>query len=206
MDFHCIEALLGLPEFRVVNQVIGPKHLDLHLERQEFYIVCPRCAAACFGVKASRTRRLRDLPILERPVTLWLHLRRFQCPDCQHRPWETSETFGERTQWTDRLYHQVREEFLRGCPGPELARRYSLSERTVFRWAFEKSRDGRSRQLGRAIGIDEYARRKGHRYNTLLVDLDKGQPIATFKGRRAKDVIAWFKSRPSAELKRVEVC
>jgi transposase len=94
---------------------------------------------------------------------------------------------------------------LRGCPGNELARRYGLSERTVFRWTFERSRGGRPRKLGRAIGIDEYARRKGHHYNTLIVDLDKGRPIATFKGRRADDVIAWFKSRPQAERDRVEV-
>jgi transposase len=156
-------------------------------------------------MKESRTRRLRDLPILGRPVMLWLHLRRFQCPDCRHRPWETNETFDERTQWTDRLYTQVREECLRGCPGAELARRYGLSERTVFRWTFERSRGGRPRKLGRAIGIDEYARRKGHRYNTLIVDLDTGHPIATFQGRRAEKVIAWFKGRPPTELERVEV-
>jgi transposase len=173
MDFHCIEALLDLPEFRVFNQVIGLKHLDLHLERQDLYLLCPRCEATCFGVKESRTRCIGDLPILERPVMLWLPMRRFQCPDCRHRPWKRSETFGARTQWTDRLYHQVREDFLRGCPGADLARRYGLSERTVVRWTFEKSRGGRLRELGRAIGIDEYARRKGHRYNTLIVDLAK---------------------------------
>jgi transposase len=136
---------------------------------------------------------------------LWLHLRRFQCPDCRHRPWETSETFGEQVKWTERLYTRVREELLRGCPGRELAHRYGLSARTVFRWTFERSRGGRPRKLGRALGIDEYARRKGHRYNTLIVDLDRGQPIATFKGRRAEDVIAWFQSRPQAERDQVEV-
>ena len=94
---------------------------------------------------------------------------------------------------------------MRGCPGNELARRYGLSARTVFRWTFERSRGGRPRKLGRAIGIDEYARRKGHRYNTLIVDLDSGHPIATFKGRRAEEVIAWFTSRPQAERDRVEV-
>jgi transposase len=39
----------------------------------------------------------------------------------------------------------------------------------------------------------------------LIVDLDRGQPIATFKGRRAEDVIAWFQSRPQAERDQVEV-
>jgi len=205
MDFHCIEALLGLPEFRVINQVIGPQLLDVHLERRDTDIVCPRCQMCCSRVKESRPRCIRDLPILECPVRLWLHLRRFECRGCHHRPWEKSESFGERVQWTERLYQQVRAEFLGGCPGRELARRYGLSERTVFRWTFERSHGGRPRKLGRAIGIDEYARRKGHHYNTSIVDLDKGRPIATFKGRRADDVIAWFKSRPQAERDHVEV-
>jgi transposase len=205
MDFHCIEALLELPEFRVIHLEMRPQQLELHLERRETSIVCPRCQTCCSRVKESRPRCIRDLPILEHPVMLWLHLRRFACRGCQHRPWETSTTFGERVKWTERLYHQVRAEFLRGCPGNELARRYGLSARTLFRWTFERSRGGRPRKLGRAIGIDEYARRKGHHYNTLIVDLESGQPIATFKGRRAEDVIAWCNSRPQAERDRVEV-
>jgi transposase len=108
-------------------------------------------------------------------------------------------------KWTERLYDQVRQEFLHGCPCQELASRYGLSARTVFRWTFEKSRGGRPRQLGRALGIDEYARGKGHRYNTIIVALDSGRPITTFKDRRVKDVVAWFKSRPQAERDRVEV-
>src|SRR5712664_150152 len=205
MDFHCIEVLLGLPEFRVIHQVLGPQQLALHLERRDHHIVCPQCGTCCSRVKERRPRCLRDLPILEHPVMLWLHLRRFECSECHHRPWETSETFGERTKWTPRLYRQVRVECLRGCPGKALARRYGLSARSVFRWTFERSRGGRPRKLGRVIGIDEYARRKGHRYSTLIVDLETGKPIATFKGRRADEVIAWFNSRPQAERDRVEV-
>jgi transposase len=205
MDVYGIEALLGLPEFRVINQVIHPQRLDLHLQRRANSIVCPRCQTCCWHVQASRPRCLRDLPILERPVVLWLHLRRFACPECHSRPWERSETFGAHAKWTERLYQHVRQESLQGCPCRQLARRYALAQRTVFRWTFERSRGGRPRQLGRVIGIDEYSRRKGHRYNTLLVDLERGQPIATFKGRRAEDVITWFESRPQAERERVEV-
>jgi transposase len=205
MDTHGIEALLGRPAFRVINQIIGPRRLDVHLERTAFSLVCPRCEAVGFGVKERRPQCLRDVPILERPVMLWRHMRRFQCPDCRHRPWETRETFGERSTWTERLSNQVREACLAGCPGSELARRSGLSKRTVLRWTFERSRGGRPRKLGRAIGIDAYARRKRPRDNTLIVDVDTGQPIALFKGRRAADGIAWFKNRPAADLKRVEV-
>jgi len=205
MDFQCLETVLGLPEFRVIGQVLGPQQLEVHLERRDDHLVCPRCQTSCCQVKESRPRCLRDLPILEHPVLLWLHIRRFQCPDCRHRPWETSATFGEQVKWTERLYTRVREEYLRGCPCRELARRYGLSERTVFRWTFERRRGGRPRKLGRVIGIDDYARRKGHHYNTLIVDVDTGKPLVTFPGRRADDVVAWLRSRPPEELARVEV-
>jgi transposase len=205
MDFNCIEGLLALPEFRVIRQVMNPKQLEFHLERRDTFIVCPRCQMCCSRVQDSRPRCIRDLPILERPVVLWLHLRRFECAECHHRPWEKSETFGAHVKWTERLYTHVRQEYLHGCPCRALARRYGLSARTVFRWTFERSQGGRPRKLGRALGIDEYSRRKGHRYNTLIVDLDRGKPIATFTGRRAEDVIAWVKSRPQAERDQVEV-
>ena len=197
--------LLDLPEFQVTRVDLEDHHLDLHLQRKERAIICPRCGRVCERVKESRTRGIRDLPILERPVMLWLRMRRFQCKPCQFRPWEVSKTFDERVKWSERLYRQVRTESLQGCPSSQLARRYGISERTVFRWTFEKSYGGRPRQLGQAIGIDEYSRRKGHNYNTLIVDLDKGEPIDTFKGRRAEDVIAWFRQRSEEELKRVEV-
>jgi len=99
----------------------------------------------------------------------------------------------------------VRQEFLQGCPCKELARRYGLSARTVFRWTFDKSRGARPRKLGRVLGIDEYSRRKGHRDHTMVVDVEKGRPITTFKGRRVADVVRGFKSRPQEELSRVEV-
>jgi transposase len=205
MDFECIETWLERPEFRVTGQVMRPHDLEWHLERRDPSLVCPRCQGSCARIKEGRQRCIRDVPILDRPVTLRLHLGRLKGSDCHHRPWEQSETFGERVKWTERLYHQVRQEYLHGCPCHELASRYGLSARTVFRWTFAKSHGGRPRKLGRALGIDEYSRRKGHCYNTIIVDLDKGRPITTFKGRRVEDVVAWFKSRPQAELERVKV-
>src|SRR2546425_923844 len=151
MDFHCIEALLGLPEFRVIAQVCGPQQLDLHLQRRDEHIVCPRCQACCSRVKESRPRCIRDLPILEHPVMLWLHMRRFQCADCRHRPWETSETVGAQVPGTERLYTPVREECLQRGPCRALPPRYGLAKRTGFRSTVEKNRGGRLTKLRRAL-------------------------------------------------------
>ena len=74
-----------------------------------------------------------------------------------------------------------------------------------FTRTLDRPHGGRPRQLGRALGIDESSRRKGHCSNTIIVDLDKGRPITTLKGRRVEDVVAWFTSRPQAELDGVQV-
>jgi transposase len=141
-------------------QAIHLRRLYVYLQRRANAITCPRCQACCWHVQESHSRCLRDLPILERPIALWLPLRRFACPDCHHRPWEKSETFGVHVKWTKHLYQHVRQDYLHGRPCCQLSRRYDLSERTVFRWTFKRSRGGRPRKLGRVIGIDEYSRRK----------------------------------------------
>ena len=205
MDVHGIEGWLALPECRVIRQVMTPKQREFHLERRDTFIVCPRCQMCCSRVQDSRPRCIRDLPILERPVVLWLHLRRFECAECHHRPWEKSETFGAHVQWTARLYPHVRQEDLPGCPCRALAHRSGLSERTGLRWTCERSQGGRPRKLGRALGIDASSRCTGQRSNPWLVDLDSGKPMATFQGRRAEEVMAWGKSRPPAAREQVAV-
>ena len=116
MDFQCIETLLDLPEFRVTGQVIRPHELQLHLERRDSYLVCPHCQGCCARIKEGRDRCIRDLPILDRPVTLWLQSDGLSARIATTRPWEKSETFGDQVKWTERLYDQVRQEFLHGCP------------------------------------------------------------------------------------------
>jgi hypothetical protein len=55
MDVYGIEALLSLPEFRVFDQVIRPKRLELYLQRRETSIVCPRCQTHCCRVQESHS-------------------------------------------------------------------------------------------------------------------------------------------------------
>ena len=66
MDVYGIEALLGLPEFRVIDQVIRPKRLDLHLQRRNTSIVYGFCFRSAWaiapvgsGADCARSGRLR---------------------------------------------------------------------------------------------------------------------------------------------------
>jgi hypothetical protein len=107
MEVSGIAAVLGLPAWHVIDQVIRPQRLEVPLARRETSLVCPCCQPCCSRGKERRSRGLRDFPILERPVMRWVPLRRCACAGCHPRPWEKSATCGTRPPWTERLSPQV---------------------------------------------------------------------------------------------------
>jgi transposase len=124
MDSQCIATVLDLPAFRVTDQVIKPHEMELHLEHRDTYLVCPRCQGCCARIKEGRERCIRDLPMLNHPLTLRLHIRRFACSDCHHRPWEKSATFGDRvklqsmagtvSRWFEPIARYIRHRYTNG--------------------------------------------------------------------------------------------
>jgi transposase len=50
------------------------------------------------------------------------------------------------------------------------------------------------------IGIDDWAWRKGHRYGTIIVDLERGCPIDVLEDRLADTVAAWLQAHPEVEI------
>ncbi len=45
----------------------------------------------------------------------------------------------------------------------------------------------------RHVGIDEWAWHRGHRYGTLIVNLDTHRPLVLLPGRVQRTLVAWFK-------------
>lgn len=51
-----------------------------------------------------------------------------------------------------------------------------------------------------AIGIDDWAFRRGHRYGTILVDLERHEVIDLLEDREAGSVSAWLKRHPEIRI------
>jgi hypothetical protein len=50
------------------------------------------------------------------------------------------------------------------------------------------------------IGIDDWAKRKGHTYGTIVVDLDRRCPVDLLEDRTAETVAAWLQAHPEVTL------
>jgi transposase len=50
------------------------------------------------------------------------------------------------------------------------------------------------------IGVDEWAWRKGQRYGTIIVDLQRGCPIDVLEDRAAETVAAWLHAHPDIKI------
>ena len=50
------------------------------------------------------------------------------------------------------------------------------------------------------VGIDDWAWRQGHRYGTIVVDLERGWPIDLLEDRASETVAAWLQAHPEVKV------
>ncbi len=90
---------------------------------------------------------------------------------------------------------------LGGRAGARLSRELGLltSGSTLLRELRKRARPP-SFHEPRVIGIDEWAWKKGHRYGTILCDLEQRRVIDLLPNRSTETVAAWLRLHPSVQV------
>ncbi|MFJ1260002.1 ISL3 family transposase [Cupriavidus sp. CuC1] len=168
---------------------------------------CPACRHWSNRIHGSYVRRLEERPMLEQQVVLAVEVRRFKCANvgCPRRTFAENihalaGRYQRRTRSQARALHA-----LGHALGGEAAARLAdaLGLRTSADTVLRELRrvPERKRKPGpRVVGIDDWAIARGHQYGTIIVDLERREPIEVFAGREGIAVTAWMRAHPSIEI------
>jgi transposase len=167
---------------------------------------CPRCAVSSSSVHSRYQRSLTDLPWGMRAVRIQLTVRKFRCRNraCGRRIFteRVPDLVAAYGRHTHRLATALRMIGLAlgGNAGARLAARLQLptSPSTLLRlvrWAPIPPAPALQ-----AIGVDEWAWRRGHRYGTILVNLIDHRVVDLLPDRSAATVAAWLAQHPTISV------
>ena len=191
---------LDLPEFEIVSQCLrADGQIEVQVRARKEQDICPTCGEVSGKIHDTRLRVKRDITLRAYQISLIIHKRRFCCATCRRPFTETESSCGKYKRTTERFRHQIAFQ-ARHRPITHVVQEFQVGPRfvhTCLQTLIEENLEEKGRTLDDQVklptpsllGIDEFALRKGHRYDTILCDLDARDVLEVVSGRKKEDVV-----------------
>lgn len=167
---------------------------------------CPSCGHLSSQVHSRYQRTLADLPWSGRSVRLVIQVHRFFCkhPGCARTTFaEALPALASRSARRTTRLKEVLERLGLALGGEAAARLTAIlgmrsSPDTLLRLLRRLPDD--PVEPPRVVSLDDWAWRRGHRYGTIICDLERHRRLDVLPDRDATAVAAWLKRYPSIEI------
>jgi transposase len=206
VQINDISDLGGWEGYRVVGVEQGSAGTAITLQSQRGrFGVCPKCGDRTSQVHDYRWRTVRDLPLFGSPITLKVERRRLRCPQCgaftEDLPW-----LGARSRLTQRLSAAVAG-LCRHMALKHVAEFFGLgwdAVKSADKDALERLLSGYDPRTARILAMDEFAIRRGHRYASVVIDVESGTVLWVGRGRSRESIRPFFAMMGSEACSRIE--
>ncbi len=200
------QLLLNTDQFEIEYLVVEENQIRLGVESRARGATCPNCQQSSTAIHSHYLRYPRDLAWAAWPVVVELKVKRFFC----HNPACSKRTFAEQfpdfvvryARKTERVHQKQQRVGANVCA--KIAEQLLVSDQirisdTTINRMLRQLPDPPQEPI-RVLGVDDWAKRKGQRYGTILVDLERGQVVDLLADRTAESLVPWLVRHPEVEI------